>query len=465
MKKIWISLFLMFSLLLLASCDLFYPPEEEPKDIINEVELDDKSILLKNGVNQISIKNPTNKILCTLAFNTPSTYPSKENAFYSIQSSFLEDCNTKGIGDKEKVPTILSRYGMDAELFYESTNIKFFFLSGGGYTDTADATKAYYQTKIPEFATVFEQILKSESNLIFGHDYVDVDENGYFSVYLVNAINTPETTAGFVYSIEATMRDIFYVNTNTYEYAVSTDESEAYEERMINIFAHELFHYMDEQARLDLDRSNHFMYEGMATFVASLMEKELGLIDDYGNRMFANTYLYHPMKSDKRPEGFLQPDYDVGCDFWAYIWNFYGADKFKAMIPYHDTIEAVETVLDKDFKTVYRDFVLSVLGSVGQPVEGHDIFPDAELYQLEDSWSLLLALTMSLDDGSPTSFIGGSVKNVETEIAPLGFDVKVWYDNPDILTVNAEPGVEIYAFTAEKRYLDYLSNYYEVYQN
>lgn len=197
----------------------------------------------------------------------------------------------------------------------------------------------------------------------------------------------------------------------------------------------------------DENTDDDFKTEGFAMFIDILM-----------NDLY-DSYLYHPMKTNSTT-GYLTSDYHVGCDFWAYIWNVYGQDTFKAMIPYHDTIEAIETVLDEDFRTVYREFLLSVLGSSGQPVEGQRIFPDAEQYQLEDSWSLLQALTLSVADGDPTSFIGGSVKDVDTEIAPLGFDVKVWYDNPDILTVNAEPGVEIYAFTASEYFLDYLNLLY-----
>ncbi|MBQ0070694.1 MAG: hypothetical protein KBS81_02360 [Spirochaetales bacterium] len=206
MKKIWISLFLLFCLLFIASCG------HSPR--INEVVLDDQAILLKKGQNQISFKDPEDKILCTLAFYNPSSYPSDENASYSIHCSYLVDNQTteKGIGDKETVYPYLNKEGMEAELFYISENIRFFFLSGGGYPDIEEATKAYYLGKIPDFANTFEWILKREANLIFGHDYVDVDENGYFSVYLVNDGEKSKEIAGFVYDFEALEHDVFYVS-------------------------------------------------------------------------------------------------------------------------------------------------------------------------------------------------------------------------------------------------------------
>lgn len=267
--------------------------------------------------------------------------------------------------------------GMEAELFYVSPNIRFFYLFGGGYPEICDATKEYFKDRIASYATIYEWILQREANLIFGHDYVDVDGNGYFTVYLFSD-DEIANVMGLVYPEEAQDRDIFYVNTSNYELMISEKGEEAgtveYEKAFATIFAHELFHYMDEQARGDHERENYFMVEGMACFVASLMEKELGLIDNYGNMMFKNSYLYHPMKTNSTT-GYLTSDYHVGCDFWAYIWNVYGQDTFKVMIPYHDTIEAIETVLDEDFRTVYREYLLSVLGSSGQTGGGTKNLP------------------------------------------------------------------------------------------
>lgn len=479
MKKVLTSLILLVFLLFFASFDLFSQP-------INEVVLNEKSILLKNGMNRITLENPEEMALFTYAVYTPSFYPTDDDAFYTIKNSLLKNGQDLKVTKESVYPSLkrdqyaedveetaqpsLRRDDMEAELFYETANIKFFFLSGGGYPDVAEDIKAYYRDQIAEYAEKFELILEKVPNFFFGQDYVDVDGNGCFEIYVVNAVDKNEVTASFLIPSEFSEHDRLYLNTRNLEYLMASQEGEVdgkahYERNLKYNFAYDLFCFMNQQTRDNYDEESYFLVEGMAAFATSLMEKEFGEVDQRGSRIFENAFLYHPMKSHHNRESLLHDGY-VGSAFWAYIWNVYGEEAFRTMVPCNDAVEAIETVLGKEFRTVYRDFLLSMLGTVGQPVEGHIIFPDAALYQQEDEWILLQSLVFNtIYYDYPGIFLGGDVHSVETEIAPLGYDVRVWYENPEILTVDADPGVEVYAFTAYKPWLDYLFEAYDLYQD